>query len=313
MSNLKRAVSNFGKTTLRQVFEIGQGIGLDILPRHFYSEIPNIQELKRESDWQRPRSLVGVHGRETENQIKFVKECFSQSLKERLVQGEIYAQACSANGEPGFGFVEANFLYCFIHEKRPARIVQIGSGVSTAVILAASREAGYKPEIICIDPFPTQFLRKAAESCEIKLIVEKAQQTSLETLTDLGKQGFLFIDSTHTVKPGSEVNYLILEVLPRLPLGSYVHFHDIYFPYDYSRGLLTQELFFHNESTLLQAFLTNNPKYTLMASLSMLHYAHPEELKQIFPSYHPAPSRFGLEIKDQEGHFPSSAYLQVVS
>jgi len=62
MPNLKRAVSNFGKTTLRQVFEIGQGIGLNILPRHFYSEIPNIRELKRESDWQLPRSLVGVHG-----------------------------------------------------------------------------------------------------------------------------------------------------------------------------------------------------------------------------------------------------------
>ena len=52
----------------------------------------------------------------------------------------------------------------------------------------------------------------------------------------------LFVDATHTVKPGSEVNRIILDVLPRLDAGVFVHFHDIYFPYDYQRGLLSSEL-----------------------------------------------------------------------
>ena len=102
-------------------------------------------------------------------------------------------------------------------------------------MLLAAKESDYKPEIICIDPYPNRFLKRSDRANEIRLIPKKVQLVDLEMLTELGDNGFLFIDSTHTVKPGSDVNYLILEVLPRLRVGSWVHFHDIYFPFDYSR------------------------------------------------------------------------------
>jgi len=57
----------------------------------------------------------------------------------------------------GFGPTEADFLYCFIATKRPRKIVQVGCGVSTAVILLAAQEAGYKPEVVCIEPYPSRF------------------------------------------------------------------------------------------------------------------------------------------------------------
>jgi hypothetical protein len=142
-------------------------------------------------------------------------------------------------------------------------------------------------------------------------VPRKAQKVPLEVLTELDDGDFLFIDSSHTVKPGSEVNRLILEVLPRLKRGAWVHFHDIFFPYDYQRGLLSDELFFCNESVLLQAYLTNNPRYTIRASLSMLHYAAPGELIKYLPNYHPAENEHGL--KRSEDHFPASTYLQVIA
>lgn len=132
----------------------------------------------------------------------------------------------------------------------------------------------------------------------------------METFLDLDAGDLLFIDSTHTVGPGREVNFLILEVLPRLKKGVYVHFHDIYFPYDYKRGLLIDALFFSNESTLLHAFLSQNCDCRIALSLSMLHYTAPDDLKNHLPNYIPQINNFGLKINaNPKGHFPSSTYL----
>ncbi len=312
MSGLKRKLKNFGKDTLRKLFEVGQGAGINLLPRHFYSEIPDIKELRQEEYWKLPYTMTGVNGKEIKTQLEFVQECCDKALQERLKKGDIYSYACSENGELGYGPIEADFLFCFIYTKRPKRVVQVGCGVSTAVMLLASQEADYELEIICIDPYPTEFLKKSNQGGKITLLSEKAQKVPINILTDLGDSGMLFIDSTHTVKPGSEVNRIILEVLPQLKLGSYVHFHDIYFPYGYKRELLTKDLFFPNESVLLHAFLINNHSYQLKTSLSMLHYATPNELQKLLPNYRPNRNQFGLEVEDTEAHFPSSTYLQVV-
>jgi hypothetical protein len=176
-------------------------------------------------------------------------------------------------------------------------------------MLMAAAEARYEPEIVCVEPYPSEFLERADREKTIRLVNARAQDVPLEILTDLGDEGFLFIDSTHTVKPGSEVNRLILEVLPRLSGGNWVHFHDIYFPFDYQRGLLEDELFFSNESALLHAFLIHNTVFTLRAALSMLHYGDPERLKHVLPNYRPAGDDQGLRAST--GHFPASTYLQV--
>ncbi|HEY9665827.1 MAG TPA: hypothetical protein V6C91_03435, partial [Coleofasciculaceae cyanobacterium] len=134
MSGLKRKVKNFSKQTLRKLFEVGQGFGVNILPLHFYSETPNIQELKQEEYWKQPRRMVGVNGAAIESQLEFVKECCSEALQERQKQEDIYSHACSENGELGYGPIEADFLFCFIYSKRPKRVVQVGCGVSTAIM-----------------------------------------------------------------------------------------------------------------------------------------------------------------------------------
>ena len=311
---LRRRVKNLGKRGLRQLFELGQRFGVDVLPRHFYSQIPDIQALRLDHAWKAPYSMIGVGGAEVDAQFEFLESCCTPELRARLGRGDIYNDACAANGEPGFGAVDADLLFGFIQFIRPRRIVQVGCGVSTAVILRAARELNesldYRPEVVCVEPYPTDFLKAAAHSGAIRLIAEPAQTVSLETLTDLGDGGFLFVDSTHAVKPGSEVNRLILEVLPRLSAGSWVHFHDIYFPYDYQRGLLDDELFFSNETALLHAFLCHNSRYMIRASHSMLHHADPSRLGRSMPNYVPARNDSGL--RTTAGDFPGSIYLEAV-
>lgn len=280
---------------------------MDLLPHHFYSEIPDIAELKKNRTWKEPFSLIGVDGADLKQQLEFVRECCELWVDDQKT-AHPYAHACSKNGAPGFGPIEADFLHCFIRSQKPGRIVQVGCGVSTAVILSAAKAAGYRPEIVCVEPYPNSFLLDSDRSGEIKLVAKKAENLGLDIFLELGKNGLLFVDSTHTVKPGSEVSRLILEILPRLRKMSWVHFHDIYFPYDYSRRLLTEDVFFPHESVLLHAFLVNNRKFTIKACLSMLHYSKSSELGLFFPNYKPSQNDHGLEIS--KGHFPSSIYLQ---
>lgn len=257
--------------------------------------------------------MYGVRGRDTESQAAFCRECCGPELRERLRSFDIDSFATAENGEIGYGPTDAEFLYCFIAAKRPERVVQVGAGFSTAVILRAAEDANCPLEVVCVDPYPTGYLRRMHISGKIRLISEMAETVALETLTNVGRGGMLFVDSTHAVKAGSEVNRIILDVLPRLSSGAYVHFHDIYFPYDYQRTLLTNELFFSSESTLLHAFLIGQPRYTIRCSLSMLHYAQPTTLSELLPNYRPRLNDDGLDPPHAEGDFPSATYLQVIA
>jgi hypothetical protein len=307
---LDRKIKDICKSAARRIFETGQYFGLNILPCHFYSGIPDFRELRQNEYWKKARSMSGVNGIDTDAQFDFIESCCKDQFIERQKKGDIYSSCCEENGEAGFGPVEADFLFCFICSKRPQRIIQVGAGLATAVMRMAAEEAGYEPEMICIDPYPNEFIRKSGRENRIQLIPQKVQLIDLPTIMQRQENAFLFIDSAHTVKPGSDVNYLILEVLPSLSTGTWVHFHDIYFPYDYPRDIVAENLFFPNESALLHAFLIDNKKYILRASLGMLHYANPARLQKFLPNYRPSGNSQGLAVS--KGHFPSSVYLQVI-
>jgi hypothetical protein len=249
------------KRGLRLLFETGQRVGVNGLPKHFYSSIPDIRDLRREESWRRPFEMFGVLGSEIGPQAAFLEDLCPEELAVRWAGLDVHGAACRENGQGGgYGTIEAEVLFAFILRHRPARIVQVGCGVSTSVVLRAAGEAGYAPDIICIEPYPSEFLSRMSREGRIRLIAERAEAVERDVLTGLGPGDLLFVDSTHTVKPGSEVNRIILDVLPRLKAGVFIHFHDVYFPYDYQRGLLSAELFFNAESTLLHAFLVGNPR-----------------------------------------------------
>jgi len=180
-------------------------------------------------------------------------------------------------------------------------------------MIRAAEVAGFDLDITCVDPYPTGYLQRLAHQGRITLLAEPAQDVALQTFTELQAGDLLFVDSTHTVKPGSEVNRLILEVFPRLVTGVTVHVHDVTWPYDHPRGILDEALFFWNESTLLHAFLVNNVRFTVRACLSQLHYERPDQLRQLVPWYRPQANDDGMSSHSRPGeHFPSSVYLQAL-
>jgi hypothetical protein len=253
-----------------------------------------------------------VAGTDVASQAAFLHDLCPTSLITEWPTLDVYGAADREQAEGGgYGVIEACVLHAFIRRHRPRRIVQVGCGLSTSVMLRAATLAEYRPELTCVEPYPSAYLAAAANDGRITLIKQPAERVPRETLTKLGKGDMLFVDSTHTVRPGSEVNRIILDILPRLDAGVFVHFHDIYFPYDYPRGVMSSELFFNAESTLLHAFLINNAHCRIVLSLSMLHYAAPERMKAYLPMYDPQANDDGLR-SSQGAHFPSATYLQTI-
>lgn len=305
---MNRYVKNRAKKLAMQAHRLALRMGIVVLPRHYYVPIADVLELKQTRDvWARRCSMIGVDidiGRQAACLHEIVSP-FETEYRGNAVMKEALAKGFGL----GFGYIEAQCLHGVLRWLKPKRVIEIGSGVSTHCALRATalNEAEGRPtEITCIEPFPSAYLRNCRQ---IHLVTQKVQEVALSEFGSLESGDFLFVDSSHAVKPGGDVLYLYLEVLPRLKPGVLVHIHDIYLPYLYQRNIL-ESFFQWTETALLQALLTNNPSFRILFSLSMLHYDAPDHLKRVFPEYSPAPDTDGLADDRVPGHFPSSIYLQ---
>ena len=248
--------------------------------------------------------MSGVEGARCDEQLRFARDIASAGP----ASSNVYSFSCRENRAFGFGPIEAEFLYKYIAARRPRSIIQIGAGVSTSVILQGARAAAYTPTVCCIDPYPTEFLKQLSAIKTIELLALPAEEINSTIVSRLSKGDLFFVDSTHTLGPAGEVTRLILEWLPQLSPGVHVHFHDIYFPYDYNPNILQSALFFPHETALLHAFLCLNHSFRILCSLSMLHHYRQSELMELFSRFSPMQMDDGVMIKD--GHFPSSIYIE---
>lgn len=169
-------------------------------------------------------------------------------------------------------------LFCMLKMAGPKRIVEIGSGYSTLLMMDVNKRfLGGEAAITCVEPYPRPFLRQAHYAGEITLLDRRAQDLPIAMLTSLDAGDILFVDSSHVSKTGSDVNRIILQVLPRLKPGVYVHFHDIFIPADYPKEWIEMG-FSWNEQYLLQAFLDFNRCFRVVYGCAIAREIHPREL-----------------------------------
>ena len=188
-----------------------------------------------------------------------------------------------------FGSVSAEVLYSMIRHFKPRKIIEIGSGFSTLCSATAIRknykeDKNYSCDFLAIEPYPNELLRRGFPGFT-KLIQKKVQEVPLSVFKDLNENDILFIDSSHVIKIGSDVQYEYLEIIPRLNKGVLIHIHDILLPSEYFRGWITRDQMFFNEQYLLQAFLAFNNNFEVLWSGSYMHLNHPDKLEQAFKSY----------------------------
>ena len=304
------------KRAILGVHKLGIRFGIHILPVHYYTPVPNILELQRTRDvWAKKSELPGVSVNLDEQAANLKVICMP--YQNEYAGNTAYKEGESNHFGPGYGYIEAQALHGFIRHYKPKRIMEVGSGVSSYCMLKASemngKETGQDSKIVSIEPYPSSRLRTLQQ---IELMIQQVQTVPFEVFTALGESDLLFIDSSHTVKAGSDVNYLILEVLPRLRKGVIVHFHDIFLPYDYQRDVC--QTFLHwAETSLLRAFLIFNEKAKIIVCLSYLHYERKDLLREVFPEYDSQADVNGLSPEKYRPfdpipeHFPSSIYFQI--
>jgi hypothetical protein len=126
-----------------------------------------------------------------------------------------------------FPSLDAAVAYALVRERKPQRIVEVGSGHSTRVLAKALAGMG---EIVAIDPAPRADI---AGLPGVRVMPSTVQATPAQLFDGLKAGDALFIDSSHILMPGSDVDLLLNRVLPRLPSGVLVHLHDIFLPFDY--------------------------------------------------------------------------------
>lgn len=128
-----------------------------------------------------------------------------------------------------FPRLDAAAAYAIVRKTKPKRIVEVGSGHSTRFLARAVADGGLATQITCIDPEP----RAKIDGLPVKRLRVPVQTAGFSPHDRLEPDDILFIDSSHQVKEGSDVEFLLKRVLPRLESGVRLHFHDIFLPEDY--------------------------------------------------------------------------------
>lgn len=264
--------------------------GYDLVPRSPYSPLPTIPDASS-PEWGPKHSLVGLEF-DTAAQLEWLRRHLAPYLAE--LAGPVDRPADGSGFYLGNGYysgTDAVVLHAMVRHLRPRRIIEVGAGFSTMVLAGACvRNAadGAPCELVSIDPEPR--VGSAAELPGLSLRERRsAADVPLETFLDLEAGDILFVDSSHTVKRGSEVNFLVLEVLPRLRAGVFVHFHDVFLPYDYPREWFLRGTFLA-EQYLVHAFLLGNPGYEVVLAVHAMVREHGEALRALVPWVPPSPS-----------------------
>jgi predicted O-methyltransferase YrrM len=310
----------FMSLRLRPVVKGGIGIahrlalraGIIVLPNHYYTPVADVHELRRlQKFWARRSSMTGVN-MDIVAQEKYLREIVAPYEPEYR-GNQAFKEGAAKGFGPGFGYIEAQCLHGVLRALKPEKIYEVGSGVSTYCALQAialNRREGHQSQMTCIEPNPSRFLRQATNR-QLELIEAPVQALDPEFFCSLNEGDLLFIDSTHAIKPGGDVIYLYLDVIPRLKPGVIIHIHDIYLPYLYQRDLFhVRTLFQWSETALLLALLTNNSRLRTLFCLSLLHYDAPHALASVFPEHQPQAAVDGLCEAGSAGYFPSSIYLR---
>ncbi len=191
------------------------------------------------------------------------------------------------------GFFDFGDAFCFagmILEFSPRKIVEVGSGYSTACALdTLARAEKFDTQIICIEPYPKRLesILTAQDSHRVQIIEKPIEIVQPALFEELAPGDFIFFDSTHVAKTKSDVVIALFEILPRLPSGVFVHFHDIFNGFEYPPEWIFQLNRSWNETYFLRAFLMHNNQYEVFYFNNYFCSVRPDVVQEYMPRVGP--------------------------
>jgi Methyltransferase domain len=257
-------------------------------PGHFLSPLVSIDEYLRDEAEKSIGTAQPVLGIDLNisGQLRLLSELSNYVTPDKF-PGEATDSSRYFAPNPAFGATDAFLTQAMIRQFKPKRLVEVGSGYSSCIILDTNQHYfDDQIELTFIEPYP-QLLKSlvvAEDLTQNTMVQARLQDVPLANFEVLEANDILFIDSTHVSKTNSDVNYLFFEILPRLQTGVLVHIHDIFFPFDYPREWILEGRSW-NEAYLLRAFLQYNPKFEIMLFNDYIQTMHWDTFAQVLPMF----------------------------
>lgn len=254
---------------------------LFVPPGHFYSPIPDRDEVTAHIARIGAATFAKLPGIEIEDERLLATW---DALVERMRQAPFHDQSNPEHryywDNSFYSYGDAAFYYALLGDRRPARIIEIGSGFSSALALDARDLLALSTEITFIEPYPEvlETLLRGQDAAKTRLIRDKVQSVDLAIFSELERNDVLFIDSSHVLKTGSDVCFEIFDILPSLKPGVIVHFHDIFYPFEYPRAWMVDDNRAWNELYALRAFLMYNRAFQIFFFNDYFRQRFPERV-----------------------------------
>lgn len=255
-------------------------------PGHFFSPIPSLDEIRKDESRifeNVPRDIIGVELHEAE-QLTLLEE-LARSYKEMPFQSHKVEGLRYYFENPAYSYSDAIILHCMIRYLKPKRIIEVGSGFSSCVTLDTN-ELYFNGSILTtfIEPHPRLLMSlvKEEDKGRIKLFPYRLQDVNVSEFEALQANDILFIDSTHVSKIDSDVNRIVFEILPRLSPGVHIHFHDIFYPFEYPKEWVYEGKAW-NEAYLLRAFLQYNTAFRVVLMNTFMERYHESFFQERMP------------------------------
>ena len=227
-----------------------------VVPGHYYSPATSPVDRERAVSW-RTSPVVGV------DVDHAGQERLTRSLAPLMI--DLPQDRWQPNGM--YGRADAAVLHAMLRHHEPRRLLEVGSGYSTAVALDVVDRYLPHLRITCVEPNPSRLRSRLRPGDDVLIIDEPVQDVPIEVFGQLEAGDILFIDSTHVLKSGSDVAWLYLHVLPTLPSGVIVHVHDVHWPFEYPQRWIREGRDW-TETYLLRAFLTHNDAWQILMMTS---------------------------------------------
>jgi Methyltransferase domain len=265
-------------------FEELQERGWHLQPNNFCWPLNDVPFLRREPQlWAQPRTPTGIRWL-VEDQIELVRRLATYKTE--------LADVPDGAGRPGqftwdnnsFGAMDAVAYYGLVRELKPKRVIEVGAGYSSLLLARALTANGGDADVLLVDPYPNMKLLgdlPAGWRLERKIV----QKVPLPEFKALEAGDVLFYDGSHCVETGGDVNWMLFRVLPLLKRGVWIHFHDIFWPFEYSADWVLNEGLSWNEQYILQAFLMHNRAYRARLANAMLTVHESRVFEELFPEW----------------------------
>lgn len=239
---------------------------MHVSPGHFYSPIPPASDIERHlnSIEDNPISVFGVDLR-SDDILRMWKDLTPFMLDCPFPEQPTPPYRYCFSAIP-YSWGDALVYHAMLRRFRPSKVIEIGSGWSTACALDTNKHfLNGETEIKCIEPYPITVRHALKEDISsVTLIESDLQKVPISEFSSLKANDILFIDSTHVLRTGSDVAYEFLEVLPRLVPGVVVHIHDIFWPFEYPRDWLINEKRAWNELYLVRLMLLQSDRWEVL-------------------------------------------------